>query len=256
MKEDASVSVATVEAFWALCPRCNGVRRCNVHGEHEYRWVHETDHHSMSGSITFKILECRGCELPFFWQSSWNSENTDHQLNEETGEWDETAIHSVETFPPADTPKKAAVRPDWTWNLHKRDSNLSRIMLEVYSAAEADLLLLASVGLRAALDRTSELVGIDAAEPMDKKIGELQKGGWVGETEAETLRVVANAGNAAAHQGWAPQAEEFKHLRETIEQFIYRALIMGKRALEIAPQIPARQKRKKDRNAELPAPLR
>jgi hypothetical protein len=78
---------------------------------------------------------------------------------------------------------------------------------------------------------------------MAEKVTALHKGGWIGESEAQTLGVVAEAGNAAAHRAFSPDTDDFQHLLETLEQFLSRAILSGKRALEVAPKIPAKQAR-------------
>jgi len=226
----------------AHCPRDDGDRECDVHGAYDRSWSEGDEHFSVEGYIEYRILQCRGCKTVFFWKSSTNSEDTDHVYSHQHGDWIEHHIATVETFP---APDKASVRPDWAWTLKKEDVTLSKILNEVYVAAEAGSLILASVGLRTALDRTTEKLGIDPAIPMEKKVRALLDGGWIGETEAQTLGVVAEAGNAAAHRGWSPDETEFKTLLRTLEQFIERALLSGKRALDVAPKIPRRQTRAK-----------
>lgn len=224
----------------AHCPRDDGDRECDIHGAYGHGWSEGDEQFSIDGYIDYRILQCRGCKTVFFWKSSTNSEDTDHVYSHLHGDWIEHHIETVETFP---APDKKSVRPDWAWTLSKEDATLSKILNEVYVASEAGSLILASVGLRTALDRTAEKLGIDPAIPMEKKVKALLDGGWIGETEAQTLGVVAEAGNAAAHRGWAPGEDEFKTLLRTLEQFIERALLSGKKALDVAPNIPARQRR-------------
>ena len=117
-------------------------------------------------------------------------------------------------------------------------------MNEMYQAAEAELYILASIGLRTALDRVAEFRGIDAELPMKVKVAKLMEGGWIGETEKQTLDVVADAGNAAAHRGWSPNAADFSVFLRTLEQFIERTVVNPKAALALASIVPARPKQK------------
>lgn len=241
MTDTSSTSPRPQAIQTAHCPRCDGDRKSDVHGAFDHNWSQGTDDYEVYGHVEYRILQCRGCETVFFWQKATDSEHTDHDFDPRTNGTVEFYIPTIETFP---APEKRKDRPDWSWELHKHDANLSRIMGEVYSAAEAGLLMLASVGLRAAIDRMAEKVGIDPAIAMEAKIVELVERGRIGDTEADTLRVVANAGNAAAHQGWAPDMPAFEHLRKTVEQFIYRTLFVGEGPLALAANIPGRQKRK------------
>lgn len=236
----AETSPPTIQS--AHCPRCDGDRKCDVKAAYDHSWSEGSDDYTVDGFVEYRVLQCRGCEVVFYWQKATNSEHSDHDFDPRTGQIEEYYIPTIETFP---TPEKRKDRPDWSWELHKYDTNLARIMGEVYGATEAGLLLLASIGLRAAIDRMAENVGIDPGISMEEKIKQLVERGRIGDTEAKTLGIVANAGNAAAHQGWAPDADEFKHLRETVEQFIYRTLFVGEAPLALAGKIPARQKRQK-----------
>ena len=99
------------------------------------------------------------------------------------------------------------------------------------------------MGLRTALDRTTAVLKIDPGLTLEKKVEGLRISGFVGDTEANVLATVANAGNAAAHRGWSPDETEFRKLLEALEQFIKRTVISGKSVLEIAARIPARHPR-------------
>lgn len=180
--------------------------------------------------------------MVFYWQSSWDSEDWDFRYNHATGEEESFATVRIETHP---SPEKKSRRPDWSWSLHKQDKALSAIMDEVYQTSEARSYILASIGLRTALDRITEMLGIDPELGFEKKVQALFDGGWVGDTERQTLDVVADAGSAAAHRGWTPDEEAFRVLLTTLEHFIQRAILTGKKALDVAPQVPKRSERKR-----------
>lgn len=220
------------------CPRCDGARVCDVHGALDVPWSSDDGER---GSTDHRPLRCRGCETVFYWQSSWNTYSSIVRYNQLIGEEEEVPVFSIETYPPP--PKHT--RPDWSWSLNKTDEILAQIMGETYTAAEAESYVLASVGLRTALDRITELLGIDSSLPMVGKVGALRSGGWIGETEALTLDTVAEAGNAAAHRGWSPDEHDFRILLSTLEQFIQRALLSGRAALSVAPKVPPKQRRTK-----------
>ena len=224
----------------AHCPRCDGERNCSIHGSFDQPWNWSDQEHSANGQMDHRLLQCCGCETVFYWQSSWDSQSFDHQYNRQTGE--EEVFHEISkmTFP---APERKSERPDWAWSLNKVDPTLFRIMSEVYSAAEQRSSILASVGLRTALDRMTELLGVDTNLPMTAKVKALVKNGWIGESEAETLDLVMDAGNAAAHRGWSPSEEEFRRLLEVVEHFLLRAIVTGKRSLAVAAAIPPRPAR-------------
>ncbi|UVM63295.1 DUF4145 domain-containing protein [Pseudomonas sp. B21-010] len=228
------------KTFKAHCPRCDGERTCFIHGEFERRWDSVDEQHPMWGQSDYKLAQCRGCEEVFFHQSSWDSENWDFEYDPKTGQ--DIAVNpcTITTFP---TPEKKSKKPDWVWDIAKIDPQLFTILNEMYQAYEQDSFILASVGLRTAFDRSTEVLKVDPALSLEAKVKHLLEVGFIGETESETLAVVTDAGSAAAHRAWSPNQDEFQTLLITLEQFIYRTVISGKAALAVAKNIPARPPR-------------
>lgn len=225
--------------FKAHCPRCDGERLCDIHGEIDIPWEWTDGEHSVHGQNTHKLVQCRGCETVFYQLSTWDSEEWEGRYNSK-GEEETFYPVKVTTHP---TPEKKGGKPDWVWTLYKADMQLAAIMDEMYGAHETDSLILASVGLRTALDHAIEILKIDPGHPLEAKVDKLLSEGIVGEAEAKTLHVVANAGNAAAHRGWSPEREEFQKLLTTLEQFIQLTIVSGETVLDIAPKIPPRHPR-------------
>ncbi len=103
-----------------------------------------------------------------------------------------------------------------------------------------------AIGLRTALDRATEVLGVDPAITFAEKLDALVEGGWIGQTEKEILYVVTDAGNAAAHRGWAPDSHEIADLLTALSLFLQKAFIVGKKALSVKSTIPGKPKRRKD----------
>ena len=225
----------------AHCPRCDGERVCDIHGSFEQPWEHSDGRNSSNGQQDHSLVQCRGCEQVFYHLASWDSEDLDYDYDEK-GETVMTANITKVTYP---TPQPKDIRPDWAWDLAKVDHQLATIVAEMYRAYEGGLLILASVGLRTALDRAMEYLKINPGLALEEKLKTLLREGFVGETEAAVLGVVVDAGNAAAHRGWAPDQREFKPLLTALEQFLHRTIITGKGPLEIKAKIPPRQPRPK-----------
>ena len=226
--------------FQAHCPRCNGDRDCEIHGAIEVPWEWSDNRNSQWGQNDHKLARCCGCKKVFYHESSWSSEDWEGDYHPETGE-------TIITFPPKTltypAPEKKSEKPDWVWGIARIDPQLHAILYETYEAYEVRSLILASVGLRTAFDRTTELLKIDPGLTLETKVQQLLENGFIGETEAMTLKVVADAGSAAAHRAWSPDQPEFQTLLTTLEQFIYRTVVINKAALSIAEKIPARHPR-------------
>lgn len=229
-----------LEGIEAHCPRCDGDRDCKLHGSVNvpFDWTDGTNR--MFGESEHKLLQCLGCKFVFYFRSTWDSEDWDNSYHPTTGEEVITYPRTVVTFP---SPEKKSEKPDWVWNIAKIDAKLSSVLNETYHAHEEGLFILASVGLRTALDRTTELLNIHPGHTLEEKVKKLLEEGYTGETEAKLLQVVVEAGSAAIHRAWSPSQTEFQALLITLEQFLYRTLISGKSALTVAEKIPPRHPR-------------
>lgn len=226
----------------AHCPSCDRDTNCHVHGAVDQPWNQDDGEHSMNGQVDHKLLQCLGCDTVFYHRSSWDSEDWDHDYDPRTRETVTYYPTRTETYP---KPEPSLDRADWTTNLHKIDWPLHNIMGEMYKAADGNSYILASVGLRTALDRAMEILGIDPGHYLVDKLARLKERGFIRPSEHDTLSVVAEAGNAAAHQAWSPDRDEFAHLLVVLEQFIHRNIVVGQKALAVKNNIPAKQPRPK-----------
>lgn len=225
----------------AHCPICNAERKCDVHANVYKSWSWEVNggRNSMDGGVNHSLLECRGCETVFYLRDSWDSENVDYYYGPE-GETLVEPVRDKHTYPPPDSQTK----PLWFDALGKVDGQLQSILNEMYVTYDHKAYILTAVGLRTALDRATEVLGIDPAISFEEKLKELKDGGWVGETEHSILDVITNAGSAAAHRGWSPSNDDAGKLLTAMEAFLYRAFIVGQDALSIKANIPPKPKRK------------
>lgn len=126
--------------------------------------------------------------------------------------------------------------PDWHSNL--QDQILRTVLEETYRALENDALILAGIGIRTAFDRTSEICGIKSSLPFGRKVDELKNNGAIGSHESVALKVLIDAGGAAAHRGWRPNFEEVSKLLDILENYIHRSIILNKYSAQIKSVIP------------------
>jgi hypothetical protein len=224
----------------AHCPTCDGERICQIHGTiyKGWDWEDRAHGHSVNGGVDHSLLECRGCETVFYETLSWNSEDIDH-FYDAMGQEQYEHPRDVQTYPKPETKTK----PVWFDSIQKADPQLHNILRQMYLAHDNQAHILTAVGLRTALDRATEVIGIDPAKTFDEKLDELLTGGWIGQTERDILGVVTEAGNAAAHRGWEPDSQEISELLSSLEVFLHRAFIVGQKALSIKSSIPAKPRR-------------
>lgn len=230
----------------AHCPKCDGERNCTEHGTINKQWDWEDRHHgfSMNGGVEHSLLECLGCETVFYQTVSWNSEDIDQYYDAFGNAQMELSKESA-TYPKPETNTK----PIWFDAMQKKDPQLHNIINQMYVALDNDAHILTAIALRTALDRATEILGIDPAKTFDEKLDGLRDGGWIGQSERDILGVVTDAGNAAAHRGWEPDHKEVTQLVSSMEVFLHRAFIVGQGALGIKGNIPVKPKR-------LPSPVK
>lgn len=212
------------------CPDCGGDRFADVAAMHEEKWSDDW----VSGCVRYSVLKCRGCESVYVQRAESHSEDQDHFRNE-AGEWESYWPERL-TYWPAPTKRRA---PEWV-HAFAIDPDTSRLLKELYDALNADLRVLAAIGVRTIFDRASELLGIKPELTFGEKLAGLEAAGKVGKEERESLGALADAGSAAAHRGWRPSPEQLDALVSTLEAFLYRTMVLGDALKELKAAVPQR----------------
>ena len=224
------------------CPNCRGKRKAFVRGKHIVNWSDERS--PISSSDTGFILECCGCSSVYFRRDYWFSEWDSYGQNEYTSDPEiEPGIET--TYYPAETTRHS---PKWLVDIKIVDAKLGIIVNELFAALNCDLRILAAIGARTAFDRSCELLGVNPALNFNEKLDELVALGKIGKDERVTLDALIDAGSAAAHRGWTPEASELGTMMDIVEAFLHRAFILGdgiKQLKAAVPQMPRRPKKQK-----------
>jgi hypothetical protein len=234
----SKLKVETVEGH---CPKCGPDRRADVVASHEESW--EDDDAMIWATDTYNILRCRGCETVYVQHQHVFSEDEHYEFDPGTGEY-EAVLHPKVTYWPAPARRR---RPDWLDRLE--DGTLRDLLDEVYGALDADHRVLAAIGARTALDRAMVLRGATDAFGFAEKLDELKNAGLISQHEKDILIVLTDAGGAAAHRGWQPDAEKLSTIMDGTEAFIHRALVMSRAIAAIKEHVPKKPKRPKRPNA-------
>ncbi|UJL38447.1 DUF4145 domain-containing protein [Pantoea agglomerans] len=229
--------MTSIATFRARCPECEGERNCIIIGETERSWDSGDRHNSMQWGTEYRLLQCKGCDRVFYHAKSWDSEDLDYDYDDE-GKTVISPNYRYETYP-----RSLEHRPQWIENIAAIDYQLFLLLNEVYQAYYNESYILASIGLRTAFDRTSEVLKILPTLPLGKKVEKLAEDGYIGETEKSQLLIVTDAGNAAAHRAWSPTKSEFSSLLTITEDFIRRSVLRDDSIMKIAGKIPAKQKK-------------
>jgi hypothetical protein len=218
------------------CPSCGPDRWATIKGSHS-RYQSEDN---VWYNVNHRILECPACDEIYHQTESTFSEDFDITQNQVTGEAEWVFQSRYEHWPP---PAKRK-RPDWLSRLPTIDTELYRLLDEVYTALETQLSVLAAVGIRTTFDRGSELLGIDPAKTFREKLDDLQDQGFIGDTERDSLQLMTEAGNASAHRGWRPTDEQLDTMLQLIESFVHRNFMLRHDISVLRNAIPARPQRR------------
>lgn len=231
---DMTASVGSI--IKGHCPKCGPERNAVVRGSFN-RSISQDD---TDWSCDYYILECPACEDVYFQTDSVFSEDWDFHIDPITGEDDVILKHDIQHFPAAETQE----RPQWMGKLLSTDSDLFRLLEDTYTAIDNNLLILAAIGIRTVFDRESELLKVDPAITFEEKLKELQCLGKIGQSEHDDLKILTDAGSAAAHRGWRPTAAQIATMLEIVESFTHRTFIIGDAGKTLRANIPQKPKRK------------
>jgi hypothetical protein len=184
----------------------------------------------------YQVLECAGCgHVTFrkrFWFSPWQEETP------YTG-----PVFEDTYFPPPSFRRK----PTWFDEL---DETLRNVLEEVYIALQNNVRYLAAVGARTALD-TVLVDKVSDKGSFSDKLDELEKIGLVSQAERKMLEAVIEAGNAAAHRGFALEQEDLIVVMDILESVIKKLCVTQKhekalleKAEELRTKVPRSRREK------------
>lgn len=219
--------------FKGHCPNCGPAVNADVVAEYVIdgknpRW-------QTTSEIALRILQCPSCEAAYCQREYLGAEP---ELDPTTGQ---LALPTKFSYWPVPARRR---RPDWMDGRTLRDPTLEGLILEVYAALDADLRVLAAIGIRTAFDRASELLQVEPSLSFARKLDALTTTAMIAPAERRLLEALIDAGGAAAHRSWRPDAGQLGTMMDIIEAFIKRSFILPERSLELRQAVPPRGKPK------------
>lgn len=128
---------------------------------------------------------------------------------------------------------------------------LEQAISEVYGALDADLPILAAIGMRTCFDVAAILLGIGGDLSFSKKLDELVQRKKIGGLDKDRLALLVDAGSASVHRGWKPKPKELETLAEILEHFVFEAFVAPSRrsrldaeAKKLEGNVPSRKGKK------------
>ena len=242
----------------AECSQCGGPRNCEVRGRYDDRYDDEDS--GFWGNTTWYILECRGCEHVFVQTVSINSEDMD-QWYEPDGSTGGRYNEKLRYWPAL----SKRPRPEWMgdYGIDADDvDGLDGALLELYGALNNDLSMLAAIGIRTCFDIASELLKVDPALTFAEKLDALVEAKHIRQLDRQRLETAVEVGNATAHRGWRPEADDLDTMVTVLEDFVLDAFVqphrrktLDEKAAKVRGTMPPKPIRKK-KAAALPAPVK
>lgn len=160
----------------------------------------------------FEILECCGCGMGSFRHID--------ECNDET------------RYPPLLNRRN----PDWRWRLPEVVRTLFQ---ETYVAYSAGAHSLTAMGIRATVDAAcNDKIG-DCGN-FQQKLVALAAGEFISSKEKEILEPVVDAGNAAAHRGFAPSPEQLTGMMDILEHMLQVMYVLSEVAENVRTATPRR----------------
>ena len=106
------------------------------------------------------------------------------------------------------------------------DLNLKDLMVELYTAFNNGMPVLAAIGVRTSFDRATEILGIDPSLPFVQKLDQLATLGMLSGNDRVALAALIDAGSAAAHRGWKPTDEALSTMLHILEAFVHKEIVL------------------------------
>lgn len=206
----------------AHCNDCGGERNHEVLHAEKASW--ESDEHAISGGDNYETLKCCGCDAIKLRHTSW--------FSEEEGS-------TVHYFPPSIFRRT----PDWfseLWLELKADEEFVESLLkEIYVALQNNLASLATMGVRALLERIMVTRAGDQGN-FKKNIARFEELGHVSKLQRERLETIFEAGHAAMHRAYKPKVKDVVTLLDITEHIIESVFLHQGKVEELKKKVPIR----------------
>jgi len=215
-----SIEETPPKLYKGHCPQCGPDRKADVVGYKRHARS-DPDYWDVT---EYAILQCRGCEEVYV-RRQWAGEEL-AGTEAEVSYW----------------PIPQRRRPEWMVNVIVFDHSLYSLFVDVYTAVDHKLVVLAAIGVRTTFDWASQLIGVDPAKNFKDKLSELYERGKISGDERASLGALTDASSAAAHRGWRPTPKELDEMIGILEHFLYQQIVTPQAAKRLIKSAPKRKR--------------
>jgi hypothetical protein len=209
----------------AHCNRCGPRRNHTVlHSEREH-WEDKQD--ELSGYDAFDTLKCDGCGSITLRHTSWFSLDED--------------VHT-QYYPPAISRRAPEWFDDLVLELDDETDFVADLLNEIYIALQNNLPRLATMGVRALLERVM-VSKVEDQGSFLKNMQAFEKLGFLSRLQREHLETVLEAGHATIHRGFTPAKEDVNTLVDVTEHIVLTVYLHGQKIQSLKGKVPPRKRR-------------
>jgi len=208
---------------WFHCNDCNGEKKHKILFKKVTRWSEPG--YPVDGGNAYRLIECCGCETIKLVHEDWCSEHTDAELR--------PIIHK-KYYPPS----LFRPLPKWLNNLDP-EWEITKLVIEVYSALQNDSPSLALMGIRAIIEQLMiEKTGDNNS--FKKNMMEFEKQGYISSKQRKFLESALEAGHASIHRGFIPKSIHIETCMDVCENLIETIHILPRKSLTLDRDVPKR----------------
>ena len=222
-----------IQKFRAQCDPCSGETLHDVLFEKAFTGSESIDDEfSIDWGVTWRVIQCRGCETVSVRRDSWNSEACDN----ETGALDIDLTY----FPPR------TFREEPTWF---RDSDfiascpfeVHQLHKELYICLQNDCPAAAAMIMRAMFGHMM-ISAVHDSGSFKGNLDAFEASGYVSKKQREVIDPLLEAGHASIHRGFIPRKKDILTLVDILEGLMEILYVHSPKATELGKRIPKRRK--------------
>lgn len=228
------------ETVRAHCNKCLGEKNHRVLFTDSNEWSEEINHGcEIHGSEVYEMLKCCGCDSIVLRHKSYFSEDYDDEGR---------PISRIYYYPPTFSRRK----PSWYFEIIAFDcpfSSIKELLDEVYVAIQNGSLHLATMGIRAIIEKMM-IDKVNDHGTFKANLDEMQNQGYVSLRQRETLEVILDAGHATTHRDYCPTSKDLTKILDICESIIETLYVHDIQAKSLKEKIPPRQGRSERKKAK------
>ncbi len=219
------------EKLKSQCNSCHAQTLHNVLFEKKDRGSEQIDEDfSIEWGVTWRVIQCRGCESVSMKRAAWNSEATDEHGRPEI---------EVTYFPP----RIFRDFPAWLRNdifAAPCPDEVEELMKELYIALQNDCNAASTMLMRAIFEHTM----IDKAGDhgtFTRNLSKFEELGFIGKKHAEVVASMLEAGHASIHRAFIPKKSDIVTLVDILEGVLEVVYVQVPKAAELKNRIPPKE---------------